>query len=315
MIRDIDDIFSEVMEGIEKEAKEQNLAKEVYDYLASDYPKKTLDWVNKGEWSKGNIPLEKIKMGRRPGGARESKKTKALEELYKKNEKVDPIVLVLDGKGEYRIADGYHRTLARKNAGFDSIEAYVMKTDEESGPWIFDMHDQKISKGVSTIKETFQKNAYEEDHGYGHLKYAGVKYLRNGFNVGLDKQANKFLKPIKSFTGYLTGSTKKKTGKALEHAKQGYKNFRTSPFNVFAGETAKMKNDMGKSIYDYAKSEHRDAKRKTLGARAAVAGTGMAALGGSKVIDNVRNQPSQEEFQQQREDLENQRQALQQQLQ
>lgn len=118
---------------------------EVYTYLRDNYPSSVLTWVKGEDWQFRRVPLSKIKMARRPGG-RNTDKVKAIAQAIRDGEKMDPVVLVQTSDG-YKIADGYHRTLAFQHTGKRSIYAYVAIGEHDKGPWDEEMHAKKLNKG------------------------------------------------------------------------------------------------------------------------------------------------------------------------
>ena len=72
-------------------------------------------------------------------------KVKGIAQAIRDGDKMEPVVLVKTPSG-YKIADGYHRTLAFRHAGKKSIEAYVTASESDNGPWVREMHDKKLNK-------------------------------------------------------------------------------------------------------------------------------------------------------------------------
>ena len=136
-----------------KENKERSKEKEkvnrvVYNYLKKNYPEDCLQWAKSVDWSlQAQVPLEKVKMARRPGGARERDKVKGISEAVKNGEYMEPVVLVKLYDGTYKIADGYHRTLGFRNADKKTIKAWVAAVPEDRGPWDKEMHEKKLNVG------------------------------------------------------------------------------------------------------------------------------------------------------------------------
>lgn len=233
-------------------------ADKVYDYLKGDYPKETIEWVKPLLWKKKKLQLSEIKMARRPGGARETDKTKAIKEKYEAGDKMDPVVVVKDGNGDYRLADGYHRTLGCKQAGFDEIEAYVAETTKTDGPWKSEMHEKKLSKGIKNFKPTTEKTA------------------------SIDKEANPFGAvggALKTFGRNLSGANKRSAKKNLRQAKEFKKVTNQNSNQAFKNLNQQTKNDtLG------IKNQQKDAVkkfggRKTIGARFAKEDANIALKG------------------------------------
>lgn len=179
-------------------AEKQN---QVFAYLKDNYPEETLSWV-KGTtiWAKKLVPLDDIKMNRRPGGAREMDKCKNIAKAVKAGDKMDPVVLVKLPDGTLKIADGYHRTLGFKHAEKEKIEAWVGTVQEEKGTWDKEMHEKKLNKGP------LPKTADELDLGLA--KVAGVFGAAKGFiggvtGVGKKKATNALAKAEKERDAHL----------------------------------------------------------------------------------------------------------------
>lgn len=121
------------------------LCNKVYDYLKENYPEDTIQWVKQADWELKKISLMKINMSKRPGG-RNMNKVRAIAAAIENGEKMDPIVLVEQSNDKYKIADGYHRTLAYKHAGKTYIYAYIASGVGNEGPWDIEMHERKLNK-------------------------------------------------------------------------------------------------------------------------------------------------------------------------
>lgn len=127
---------------------ERKNAKTVYKYLKENYPAKVLSWVKDVDWNLSDrVSLSKIKMARRPGGARERDKVKGIAGAVKEGKPMEPVVLVKTSDGKYKIADGFHRTLGFKHADRKTIKAWVAEVYEDDGPWDKKMHENKLNVG------------------------------------------------------------------------------------------------------------------------------------------------------------------------
>jgi hypothetical protein len=141
-----EDTFSLVKLAADSDQPQTN--KQVYRYLKKNYPDDCLQWAKMVNWKlKRNVPLEKVKMGRRPGGAREKDKVKRIVEAIKEGQSMEPVVLVRIPDGTYKIADGYHRTLGFKHADKRTINAWVAPVPIKEGPWDREMHEKKLNVG------------------------------------------------------------------------------------------------------------------------------------------------------------------------
>lgn len=127
-------------------------AAKVLGYLSDNYPQRVLGWVRDASWVHRRVPLEQIKMGRRPGG-RDLDKVDAIATAIKSGKAMDPVVLVDTGEDKLEIADGYHRTLATDRADRASIDAYVGSGVGRHGPWEQEMHDAKLNKSDAEKKK------------------------------------------------------------------------------------------------------------------------------------------------------------------
>lgn len=136
-----------------KKFKAQNPEKEqvnkiVYNYLKKNYPEDCIYWAKLVQWDlEKQVPLDKIKMARRPGGAREKDKVKRISQAVRNGESMEPVVLVRLPDGTMKIADGYHRTLGFKNADQKTIKAWVADVLVNDGPWDKEMHEKKLNTG------------------------------------------------------------------------------------------------------------------------------------------------------------------------
>lgn len=135
---------------------------EVKSYLAENYPESTLDWVDEANWSHGPVTaqLDDIQMDRRPGG-RDFKKVKGIAQAIRDGKPMDPVVLVdTPEKGsKLKVADGYHRTLAYREAGKGQISAWVGQVEDERGPWDREMHDAKLNKSIRKVMAYLNRQA------------------------------------------------------------------------------------------------------------------------------------------------------------
>ncbi len=126
----------------------------VFQYLADNYPPRYLNWVKGASWRKLYVPLEVLDMDRRPGG-RDYSKVSYFEKSIKAGKELDPIVVVKTSRG-YKIADGYHRTLAAKHAGVKKLKAYVASGVGDNGPWDKWMHEHRINKAQKANEDRLE---------------------------------------------------------------------------------------------------------------------------------------------------------------
>lgn len=133
-------------------------AQSVYDYLLQNYPPSVLGWVNGEQWQYlPNVSLDSIKMARRPGG-RDQKKVEGITQAVRDRKPMEPVVLVQTADG-FKVADGYHRTLAFQHAGLEHIGAWVAVGTHDAGPWDRDMHDAKLNVSMSVLDSTVERLA------------------------------------------------------------------------------------------------------------------------------------------------------------
>jgi 8-oxo-dGTP pyrophosphatase MutT (NUDIX family) len=125
-----------------------DLTHEVYAYLARHYPATVLEWVKEARWTGPHaVPLARINMARRPGGARNEAKVQAIRQHVEDGGHLDPVVLVqVPGQAKYEIADGWHRTAGVRDAGGTTIRAWIGRVDTSSGPWDQAMNEAKLNK-------------------------------------------------------------------------------------------------------------------------------------------------------------------------
>ena len=194
-----------------KQASAENM-KEVYRYLKKTYPPETLEWVDDANWKKVKVPLSEIQMDRRPGGARETDKVKAIAKAFKDNEKMEPVVLVETPTGKLKVADGYHRTLGCKHAEKATIEAWVGKVEESNGPWDKEMHEKKLNKGP------IPKAASEQ----GDLEK--IAFLPTLGRIGM--------KAVKSVGNSAKNYAKGMTGSGVKAAKSNLSDVKANPIST-----------------------------------------------------------------------------------
>lgn len=93
--------------------------------LRKNYKPEALGWLKGTTWTRRRVPLSQIMMDRRPGG-RNMEKVDEIARRFRSGEKLGPVVLVAGERGSrYRIADGFHRTLAAKHAGRTYVDAWI----------------------------------------------------------------------------------------------------------------------------------------------------------------------------------------------
>lgn len=142
-----DEVCDMAAAGVGK-AKGDDLTQVVYAYLVKHYPESVLGWVQDAHWDgPTRVPLADVGMARRNDSARNPAKVQAIEAAVEDGKKLDPVVLVqTPGSDGYKIADGWHRTLALKHAGRASVMAYVGEVSDEHGPWDGAMNAAKLNK-------------------------------------------------------------------------------------------------------------------------------------------------------------------------
>lgn len=187
-----------------------NVSKEkVHGYLAKNYPKDTLKWVKSAEWTEEEVPLSKIRMSRRPGGAREKDKVKGIAKAFDEGKPMEAVVLIKTAEGDYKVADGYHRTLGCKHSGKTKIKAWVGNVIQSDGPWDKEMHARKLNVGKVADEIIFEMEKQASiAKGIASLGTKMVKSTGNevkNFGKGITgvgtKKARKNLDTVKSDGG------------------------------------------------------------------------------------------------------------------
>jgi SPP1 gp7 family putative phage head morphogenesis protein len=129
-------------------------AADVRSLLENAYPGSVLGWIADATWKYDPaVPLDEIKMARRPGG-RDFDKVQGIAQAVKDGKAMDPVVLIDTGESKLEIADGYHRTLGFDRAGRRTIAALVGSGVGVHGPWEKDMHDAKLNRAASLRYDT-----------------------------------------------------------------------------------------------------------------------------------------------------------------
>jgi HK97 family phage portal protein len=143
------------MDNMRSLVRSNKKAEKVHAKLSTTYPQNTLRWVKNADWTgPQEIPLSEIQMDRRPGGRDQEKVTGIAKGIADNPDghAAAPVVLVkTPGSGKLKVADGYHRTLAHKRLGHDTVPAYVGEVDDENGPWDRQMHDAKMNRAMEGI--------------------------------------------------------------------------------------------------------------------------------------------------------------------
>lgn len=115
----------------------------VYGQLTDDYPKESLNWVDKAKWSgPKKVPLDKVDWDDEQvwKAAHEPKHVnlfvRKIKEEENKGDHIKPVILVnRPGKNPpFMIPDGHHRALAYRKLG-RPIWAWEGKVTRKSGPW------------------------------------------------------------------------------------------------------------------------------------------------------------------------------------
>lgn len=114
--------------------------------LADHYPAEVLDWIKGATWTRESVPLSGIRMAARPGRPHDAAKVKAIRKSIRRGKPLHPVLLVDTGKGQHKIADGYHRTRAMRREGLTHADAVVAHVSKARGPWSRAMHDAKLNK-------------------------------------------------------------------------------------------------------------------------------------------------------------------------
>ena len=149
--------------------KDNEMANEVHDYLALNYPLEDLQWVSKAKWIRTSIPISKIDLEGdedRKNPPRDTE-TKALLDYVKRGKDVDPVVLVAKKRGRYTIVDGHHRTRAYLILHKPDIQAYVGTLPGYADPW-------KSQHAAGGIYRAIAGLSAEEFDRLGRAKYVRV---------------------------------------------------------------------------------------------------------------------------------------------
>lgn len=177
------------MEGLIKLAAVTPVKTEtVHKYLKQNYPSDCIEWAKDCDWKEKKVPLSKIQMARRPGGAREMDKVRGIAGAVKEGKPMEPVVLVKTPSGKIKIADGYHRTLGHDHAGVKTINSWIAEVKEEKGAWDKDMHEKKLNVGKKA----------ELDLGLAGLEKQASLLGLLGMGAAMHIAPNAMMKGIKS---------------------------------------------------------------------------------------------------------------------
>jgi hypothetical protein len=128
--------------------------------LERQYPTELLGWVKDAAWRYDpHVLLSGIDMARRPGG-RDMQNVDRIEDEIDESDLVVPIVLVqVPGANKYKIADGWHRSLAARHAGKEFIPAYIGQVADATGPWDREMQSLQYRKAIHTELAKWQRKS------------------------------------------------------------------------------------------------------------------------------------------------------------
>lgn len=118
-------------------------AGDAHDILSDHYPADVLDWVKDATWTRESVPLADIRMASRPGKPHDPSKVKGIRKRITAGKPIAPVLLVDTGRGQHKIADGYHRTRAMQREGLTHADALIAHVRRTRGPWSRTMHDAK----------------------------------------------------------------------------------------------------------------------------------------------------------------------------
>jgi phage portal protein BeeE len=141
-------------EGLRALAIADRITDTVHKTLGKSYPDHVLDWVGDADWEgPKQVPLDQIDMERRPGGRDQAKVAGIAKGLLNDAPGANaPVVLVkTPNSDKLKVADGYHRTLARKRIQDTTTPAYIGTVDSNEGPWATDMHDAKLNRAADLL--------------------------------------------------------------------------------------------------------------------------------------------------------------------
>jgi DNA-binding ferritin-like protein len=133
---------------------EENLAQQVYEQLAEDFPSEAIDWVLHVDWEGPVVvPLADIDSSGRDKwtATQEPERVQKFVDVLNDGGKVKPLVLVQPPGDMKALEDGHHRYLALEKAGRTMGMAYVAAVPSKKGPWK-DMHAQQ-NRGPSKQDE------------------------------------------------------------------------------------------------------------------------------------------------------------------
>lgn len=217
---------AEVKKFKEQRTEKEKVNKIVHNYLKKNYPEDCIYWAKLVDWKlQAQVPLEKIKMARRPGGAREQDKVKGIAQAVRDGEPMEPVVLVRLPDGSMKIADGYHRTLGFKKADKKTIKAWVANVPAYDGPWDREMHEKKLNIGKQA-----------DGKGEGNDKHASLLGML-GLGAAMHVAPNIAMKAVKStrkghdaLTGtYAAGVDMGKAGQKLHPNAQSFMEYGIGP--------------------------------------------------------------------------------------
>jgi 8-oxo-dGTP pyrophosphatase MutT (NUDIX family) len=132
----------------------------VYRQLLANFPPESLKWVLKATWVLAEVPQDMIDYADEDSWAAAHQPGHVAEfgRDYEAGRPVNPPVMVDEpGHMHLIVADGRHRSLARRKTG-DPVRAYVGTVTRRGGPWL-KMYLQQRHSGSSPANKSFTAGA------------------------------------------------------------------------------------------------------------------------------------------------------------
>ncbi len=194
-----------------KSLKRADATQHVYEYLAKNYEKDDLDWVDGCKWQlQPAVKLADVEWAHRPGGRDDERVQEKVKEIQD-GKQPKPVVLVSGGGPKLVVADGYYRTEALSKAGHTTTAAWVGTPDPTDTDWPQkvrqmqynvenhdvpreDARDGKAEKRFVTLADARHAAAGWSMNGpklkAGDGGEAGTDALRQWYEDGADGQIN-----------------------------------------------------------------------------------------------------------------------------
>lgn len=162
-------------------------ARVVYRQMQGNFPDSAISWILKMTWRLCDVPQDMIDYADSDkwAASHQPKHVAEFVSRYEHGERVAPPVMVDEpGHQHLIVADGRHRSLARKKMGKPAVRAYVGMAAKRGGPWITCYQEQQHS-GDSPQNKGFTAGNLGDGSAHGLVPLAAEGQRRGAYCSGL----------------------------------------------------------------------------------------------------------------------------------